>query len=66
MGAQARSSDYCAWLMATGAEAGHDNGGSGGGGGGGDDGMKINGFPPPPFYKSVGQLKGLQKPKSHR
>ena len=25
--------------------------------------MKMNGSPPPYFYKSVGQLKGLQKPK---
>ena len=42
-------------------------GGGGGGGGGavGVNGMKMNGSPSP-FYKSVGQLKGLQKPKSHR
>ena len=38
---------------ATGAGAGHDNGGSGVGG---YNGKKMNGFPPPPFYKSVGQL----------
>ena len=38
----------------------------GGGGGGVVNGMKMNGSPPSPFYKSVGQLKGLQKPKSHR
>ena len=36
-----------------------------GSGAGGVNGMKMNGYtsPPPPFYKSVGQLKGLQKPK---
>ena len=36
-----------------------------GGGGGGGNGMKMNGSPPPPFYKSVGQLKSpeAQEPR---
>ena len=33
--------------------------GKGGSGGWGVNGMKMIGSPPPPFYKSVGQLKGL-------
>ena len=27
--------------------------------------MKMDGPPPSPFYKSIGQLIGLWKPKSH-
>ena len=60
---------------AAGAEAGHDKGKLKAG----DLGsacwwrteMEARPLPPPPppppsFYKSVGQLKSLQKPKSHR
>ena len=50
---------------AAGVEAGHGNGGSRLGRVGGNNEMKMNGSPPSPFYKSVGQLKSpeAQKPR---
>ena len=59
-----RQGTWARLLVAHGKEG--SEGGGGGGGGIIRIGMKMNGPPPPPFYKAVEQLKGLQKPKSHR